>query len=47
MFIDDMTLSGNQALKKIQKIKYAGYKITESDIRDEFVCKLQQKNKIS
>lgn len=38
-----MTLSGNQALKKIQKIKYAGYKITELDIRDEFVCKLQQK----
>lgn len=43
VFIDDMTLSGNQALKKIQKIKYAGYKITELDIRDEFVCKLQQK----
>lgn len=43
VFIDDMTLSGSQALKKIQKIKYAGYKITELDIRDEFVCKLQQK----
>lgn len=43
VFIDDVTLSGSQALKKIRKIIYAGYRITEFDLKDEFILKLQQK----
>ena len=41
--IDDMTLSGNQALKKICKIKYDGYELKEDEIRQEFIDELTLK----
>ena len=43
-FIDDMTLSGEQALEKIIKVKYAGYEINKFDIKEEFISCLRNEN---
>ncbi len=41
VFLDDMTLSGNQALDRVRKVKYAGYYFEESHINDSFLEKLK------
>ena len=43
VFVDDVTLSGTQALRNIRHIKYTGYKFTELDVEDGFFSTLQEK----
>ena len=40
VFIDDMTLSGDQALRNMKKVKYAGAELKSQDIKDGFIDKI-------
>lgn len=42
--IDDMTLSGEQALTGIRRIKYAGYELRREEISGEFITKMQEEH---
>lgn len=41
VFLDYMTFSGNQAIDRIQRVKYDGHKFHENDIKNSFLDKLQ------
>ena len=43
VFIDDMTLSGSQAIKRIAEKKYKNYIIDEADVKDVFFEQLRDK----
>ncbi len=43
VFVDDMTLSGSQALRYVRRVKYAGYEIKEEDLKDSFLDRIKER----